>query len=76
MAQLQFDANPNFVMANLVGESTQDFQIPTNLTGALHWYGKLANRFGRKMGHMNYWGQAPAAELLARALQERERIKK
>lgn len=46
-----------FVMANLLGQDDQALNLSAKLTGALHWYGKSESRLGRKMGHINYWGQ-------------------
>jgi 5-(carboxyamino)imidazole ribonucleotide synthase len=62
-----------FCMTNLIAESSSTIQIPQNLSGALHWYGKKDNRTGRKMGHVNYTGKNSKA-LLKKALQERKKF--
>lgn len=64
-----------FVMVNLLGESEEKMQIPTHLSGQLHLYGKLENRMGRKMGHVNYLGNTKAP-LLKLALKERKEFQK
>ena len=66
----------SFVMVNLVGESNNAFLFPPDLQGHLHWYGKEANRPGRKMGHLNWAGSAPLKSMLKTALKERSRIRK
>ncbi len=65
--------SPQFVMANLIGQSTEAIQVPQELSGSLHLYGKLENRPGRKMGHVNYLGPKGPA-LLQKALKERKRF--
>lgn len=66
---------PYFVMTNLLGESNQPFRIPKDLKGKLYWYGKSENRVGRKMGHINYWGENKSS-LIDLALKERKEISK
>ncbi len=66
---------PHFVMTNLIGETEGTFQIPKELKGKLHWYGKKENRMGRKMGHINYVGSSKL-EVLDSALKERKEITK
>ncbi|MEZ0391544.1 MAG: 5-(carboxyamino)imidazole ribonucleotide synthase [Pseudobdellovibrionaceae bacterium] len=63
--------SPQFVMTNLLGESSQPLMVPKNLSGHLHLYGKQENRPGRKMGHVNYLGPKGPA-LLKKALKERK----
>lgn len=64
-----------FVMTNLIGESKSPMKIPGSLQGSVHWYGKLENRPGRKMGHINYVGPKQK-KLVALAVKERNRISK
>lgn len=67
-----------FVMTNLIGESSAPIQLPGNLMGHLHWYGKMENRLGRKMGHINYidiLSEKNAKALLKLALKERKKVK-
>lgn len=64
-----------FVMANLIGEKKSPMKIPGELHGAIHWYGKLENRPGRKMGHINYVG-SNSRELLKLAIKERKRVRR
>lgn len=45
--------NP-FAMYNLIGSGKKRPKIKPEADGYLHWYGKLQNRKGRKMGHINY----------------------
>jgi 5-(carboxyamino)imidazole ribonucleotide synthase len=42
-----------FAMMNLLGRSTEPPQWKLDPRTHLHWYGKLDNRPGRKMGHLN-----------------------
>lgn len=65
---------PAFCMINLVGQSNDAIQIPLGLQGKLHWYGKLDNRPGRKMGHLNYVGSS-SKSLLSLGLRERKKFK-
>lgn len=65
--------SPYFVMTNLIGTSERPFEIASNLSGRLHWYGKTANRIGRKMGHLNYTGNS--TKIVAQAKQERKKLK-
>ena len=62
----------NFCMVNLIGSSNQ---TPTlgDTCGKLHWYGKLNNRAGRKMGHINFTGRS-AKQLVQLALNERKKF--
>jgi 5-(carboxyamino)imidazole ribonucleotide synthase len=48
-----------FAMWNLLGshESPPEWILPPDVK--LHWYGKNANRSGRKMGHINALGASP-----------------
>jgi len=62
-----------FAMLNLIGISEQTVQVPLDLQGQLHWYGKNENRPGRKMGHVNYLGQSAQA-LLKLGLRERKKF--
>lgn len=64
---------PQFVMVNLLGQSTRKPLIKKFPTGSLHWYEKLENRKRRKMGHINYIGKN-SAELIHTALTERKGI--
>jgi 5-(carboxyamino)imidazole ribonucleotide synthase len=63
-----------FVMVNLIGTSEAEPVFTKNMEGKLHWYGKIENRVGRKMGHINYTG-TNAKSLLKIALSERKKIK-
>lgn len=63
----------NFCMVNLLGTQEQDVAFPADWQGQLHWYGKKANRAGRKMGHINFLGSSPKA-LLKLALNERKKF--
>ncbi len=65
--------SPQFVMVNLLGESSDELIPADPLTGNLHLYGKAENRTGRKMGHINYLGPKGPA-LLQRALKERKKF--
>ncbi len=73
LPQKNLQVNPAFTMVNLIGESENQMQIPQNISGHLHWYGKEQNRKGRKMGHINYLGKKSEA-LLKIALKERRKI--
>jgi 5-(carboxyamino)imidazole ribonucleotide synthase len=64
---------PQFVMTNLLGQSSQELIPAEPVSGQLHLYGKAENRKGRKMGHINYLGPKGPA-LLARALKERKKF--
>ena len=52
-----------FAMMNLLGQGSHppSWKLPRNV--ALHWYGKLENREGRKMGHYNVLASTPAKAL-------------
>lgn len=60
----------NFSMTNLMGQGFTEINISSPLTGTLHWYGKLKNSLGRKMGHVTYLDSSARQALL-----ERKRIK-
>ncbi len=45
-------AHKAFAMVNLIGSSKLKPKLSPINSGALHWYGKLDNRPGRKMGHI------------------------
>ena len=69
-----------FVMTNLIGTNEEQVEAPADLTGALHLYGKLENRVGRKMGHVNYLSLSPeknssTSALLQKALHERKKFR-
>ncbi len=68
-------SQPFFVMTNLIGETEGRIQVPADLKGQIHLYGKQENRPGRKMGHVNYTGKN-LKSLLNLAIKERARIKK
>lgn len=68
----------SFVMTNLIGQSKTPIELPNDLIGHLHWYGKTENRPGRKMGHINYLDSYSAKNsktLLKLALKERKKVK-
>ncbi len=52
-----------FAMMNLIGRSADapSWKVPRSIH--LHWYGKLENRIGRKMGHFNVLAASPAKAL-------------
>lgn len=58
---------PAAAMVNVLGKATmeetlQSSQAALNMPrAAIHWYGKLSNRAGRKMGHINLTGESAAA---------------
>lgn len=62
---------PGFAMWNLLGttHAAPAWQLPTAVF--LHWYGKLENRPGRKMGHLNSLGKT-ADQALARVKRARK----
>lgn len=60
----------NFLMTNLIGQGSTKIKLTDPLGGTLHWYGKLKNPFGRKMGHVTYLNSSPRQALL-----ERKRMK-
>lgn len=64
-----------FAMVNLLGGSSAN-KTKWNLDSEidLHWYGKLDNRKGRKMGHINTLGATPQAAL-TNALKNLKRIR-
>ena len=51
-----------FAMLNLLGESNPGHWLPPTGT-ILHWYGKIENRPGRKMGHLNSLNSSPSKAL-------------
>lgn len=75
MAISPLQSEPFFVMTNLVGNSEKSIQVPRDIKGQLHLYGKQSNRPGRKMGHINYAGKN-LKTLLNQAIKERARIQK
>jgi len=66
---------PHFCMVNLIGSGRKNSSQTGNMTGTLHWYGKMESRAGRKMGHINYVGQESTARLLKKAQKERKGFK-
>lgn len=65
---------PGFAMVNLLGEGQHSPKLSWKPTGKLHWYGKLENRKGRKLGHLNVLG--PSAKVaLRQALRQRKEFK-
>ena len=62
-----------FAMVNVLGASSRLGAVPALATGRFHWYGKLENRKGRKMGHINTLGSSPQSAL-QRALKLRKDI--
>lgn len=63
-----------FAMTNLIGKNSATVEFPKTLQGHLHWYGKLTNSEGRKMGHVTYLGNS-GKSLVSSALKERQRMK-
>jgi 5-(carboxyamino)imidazole ribonucleotide synthase len=63
-----------FAMTNLLGQGSSTVDFGPSLSGHLHWYGKIKNSPGRKMGHISYLG-SQAAVLVKKALLERKRMK-
>lgn len=63
-----------FAMMNLLGQSDRrpTWEIPSDVH--FHWYGKSANRLGRKMGHYNVLSTTPA-RALALAKKRRDSFK-
>ncbi len=55
-----------FAMLNLIGSGEEAAQLPVPDGISLHWYGKLNNRRGRKMGHLTTL--AASGELALKAL--------
>jgi 5-(carboxyamino)imidazole ribonucleotide synthase len=60
-----------FAMLNLVGQSSEAPRLPNVNTAFLHWYGKIENRRGRKMGHLTALASSPQL-----ALKELQKIEK
>ncbi len=52
---------PHFAMFNLIAQDHTPLKNPAQLAGRLHWYGKSESRPGRKMGHINYFGDSMAS---------------
>lgn len=63
-----------FAMVNLLGHSTQTPSWKQPQNAFLHWYGKLDNRPGRKMGHLNVVSTS-ADQALRIALKEERNFK-
>lgn len=55
--------SPGFAMYNLLGASTREPKWTLASDIHLHWYGKVENRPGRKMGHINALGSSAEAAL-------------
>jgi 5-(carboxyamino)imidazole ribonucleotide synthase len=66
--------SPAFAMTNLIGEGSSMLQLPPDLTGSFHWYGKKQNSPGRKIGHVTYLGDNTKS-VLKTALRERKRMR-
>jgi 5-(carboxyamino)imidazole ribonucleotide synthase len=56
-------AKTGFAMWNLIGSHQNSAQWQLKPDIHLHWYGKLENRPGRKMGHFNCLGSSPETAL-------------
>lgn len=52
-----------FAMVNLLGSSSHAPKWSDISEGQIHWYGKLDNRPGRKMGHLNCRAENPTKAL-------------
>ncbi|MCB0408308.1 MAG: ATP-grasp domain-containing protein, partial [Bdellovibrionales bacterium] len=50
-----------FAMYNLIGSGSKKIDWTLTKNTQLHWYGKLENRPGRKMGHINTQGKTANA---------------
>ncbi len=48
-----------FSMVNLIGSTHKKPKLQTVNVGSLHWYGKLDNKPGRKMGHLTVLDNTP-----------------
>ena len=59
-----------FAMSNLIGSGKK---VKLKALDGLYWYGKIDNRQGRKMGHINALGKT-ANEALKEALKKRKGI--
>lgn len=66
---LKIKAHKPFAMVNLIGSSKSKPNLRPVYSGALHWYGKLDNRLGRKMGHITVLDKT-ASKALSLALKE------
>lgn len=65
---------PGFAMVNLLGTTSEPAQWSPPFDVKLHWYGKLDNRPGRKMGHLNALAKT-ADEALRMALKAERKFK-
>lgn len=54
---------PGFAMYNLLGSGSTKVRWDLPADVQLHWYAKLENRKGRKMGHINAQGSNPTQAL-------------
>jgi len=63
----------SFLMQNLSGKTHRLAKIEKGLNGRLHWYEKLENRPGRKMGHVNYVNSS-VTQLKKYAEQDKKKI--
>lgn len=52
-----------FAMVNLIGSSKRKPKLQSFDKGCIHWYGKLENRPGRKMGHITSLDSTPSKAL-------------
>ena len=52
-----------FAMHNLLGTGKKSVSWSTPKSGTLHWYGKLENRKGRKLGHITALANQPELAL-------------
>lgn len=52
-----------FSMYNLIGDSSDEPCLKHSTKAKLHWYGKIKNYQGRKMGHLNYVAKSPSKAL-------------
>lgn len=52
-----------FAMYNILGSGKKSQLLLTKNTPQIHWYGKVENRKGRKMGHINAQDRSPLAAL-------------
>lgn len=56
-------AAKGFAMVNLIGNGTSSPKYHVDGKSYLHWYGKIENRKGRKMGHITAMGNSAALAL-------------
>lgn len=79
-AILDFELHPpqliskGFAMVNLLGSSGDAPYLGQVVHSQLHWYGKIDNRPGRKMGHLNVLATNPE-EALKLGLKDLKKIK-